>query len=108
MAEISTHLLALKPGQRVVALTSGDDDWLVTAAWPTSMDETAFRFDEKTGTLHVEAPRLQLAALGSVELRCGNTLVSLGIDGKVEISGTEVLTSAIGANRIEGASIDLN
>jgi hypothetical protein len=107
-ATISSHLLNLQLGQRVVAINDGADAWLVIAAWPTEESAKPFRFDEKNGVLHIQAPRLQLAALGSVELQCGDAVVSLSIDGKVEISGTEVFSLAIGANRIEGASIDLN
>lgn len=107
-ASISTHLLRLHPGQRVVAINDGEEAWLVIAAWPSEADDAPFRFDAKNGVLHIEAPRLQLSALGSVELQCGDALISLGVDGSVEISGAEVLSSAVGANRIEGASIDLN
>lgn len=107
-ATISTHLLSLQPGQRVVALRDEDNTWLVTAAWPTAQDETPFRFDPLTGALHIEAPRLRLAALGSVELQCGDARVSLGVDGKVTVLGNEVLSSAVGSHRIEGATIDLN
>lgn len=107
-AFISTHLLALQPGQRVVALCDEDNTWLVTAAWPMATDGPLFRFDSKTGALHIEAPRLQLVALGSVELHCGDARVSLSMDGKVTVLGAEVLSSAVGPHRIEGATIDLN
>jgi hypothetical protein len=107
-ALISTHLLGLQPGQRVVALCDEENTWLVTAAWPMATDDPLLRFDSKTGTLHIEAPRLQLAALGSIELRCGDAQVSLSIDGKVTVLGDEVLSSAVGSHRIEGATIDLN
>jgi hypothetical protein len=107
-AAISTHLLCLHPGQRVVAINGGESEWLVIAAWPTEEDEGAFRFDAQSGVLHIEAPRLKLAALGSVKLHCGDARISLGIDGKIEISGAEVLSSALRAHRIEGATIDLN
>jgi hypothetical protein len=108
-AFISPHLLSLQPDQRVVALHDSDNDaWLVIAVWPTEADETPFRFDAQTGALHIEAPRLHLSALGRVELHCGDARISLSVDGKVAISGTEVLSSAIGSQRIEGATIDLN
>jgi hypothetical protein len=107
-AHISTHLLSLQPNQRVVALCDEENNWLVTAAWPAVSDEPPFRFDPKTGALHIEAPRLQLSALGSVELRCGDARVSLSVNGKVTVSGDEVLSSAVGPHRIEGATIDLN
>jgi hypothetical protein len=107
-AFISTHLLGLQAGQRVVALCDEDNTWLVIAAWPMATDEPLLRFDSKTGVLHIEAPRLQLAALGSVELRCGDARVALSMDGKVTVLGDEVLSSAVGPHRIEGATIDLN
>jgi hypothetical protein len=108
LATISTHLLSLQPDQRVIALSDDDNNWLVTAAWPMSPDEPLFRFDPETGALHIVVPRLQLVALGSVELRCGDAQVSLGVDGKVKVLGNEVLSSAVGSHRIEGATIDLN
>jgi hypothetical protein len=107
-AVISSHLLSLQPGQRVVAINPGEETWLVVAAWPVAEEETAFRFDPATGVLHIEAPRLQLAALGSVELHCGDARISLSVDGKITVLGNEVLSSAVGSHRIEGASIDLN
>jgi hypothetical protein len=107
-AAISTHLLSLQPGQRVVALRGDDNTWLVTAAWPMASDDALFRFDPASGALHIQAPRLTLAALGSVELHCGDARISLGVDGKVTVLGKEVLSSAVGSHRIEGATIDLN
>lgn len=107
-AEISTHLLALHPGQRVIALDDGAGHWLVIAAWPADANDPPYRFDAQTGTLHIQAPRLQLSALGTIELCCGDARVTLSLDGKVQISGAEILSAAIGPNRIEGASIDLN
>jgi hypothetical protein len=107
-ALIATHLLELRPGQRVLALDDGTENWLVIAAWPMDTMEPPYRFDMQTGTLHIQASRLQLSALGSIELCCGDATVKLSLDGKVRISGAEILSAAIGPNRIEGASIDLN
>jgi hypothetical protein len=107
-AFISTHLPGLQPGQRVVALCGEDNTWLITAAWPMATDEPLLHFDSKTGVFHIEAPRLQLAALGSIELCCGDARISLSMDGKVTVLGGEVLSSARGSHRIEGATIDLN
>jgi len=107
-AAIATHIPGLQPGQRVLALPAEPGGWLVIAAWPADGQGGPYRFDPATGTLHVEAARLQLAGLAQVELRCGDALVRLSLDGKVQILGAEVLSSAVGAHRIEGASIDLN
>lgn len=107
-AAIATHIPGLQPGQRVLATQVEPDGWLVIAAWPAAGQPGPYRFDPATATLHVEAPRLQLAGVAQVELRCGDALVRLSLDGKVQILGAEVLSSAMGAHRIEGASIDLN
>lgn len=107
-AAIATHIPGLQAGQRVLAMRAGPDGWLVIAAWPAAGQPGPYRFDPATGTLHVEAPRLQLAGVAQVELRCGDARVRLSLDGKVQILGAEVLSSAVGAHRIEGASIDLN
>ncbi len=41
-------------------------------------------------------------------LRCGPASVSLFPDGRVEIRGTQVLSRAEGANRVQGGSVNLN
>ena len=110
-AAVATHLPDLVPGQRVAALDGGlDAGWLVIAAWPAPGPAQAppLNFDPATGTLHIQAARLNLSALAQIELRCGEARIRLSLDGKAQIEGTEVLSAAIGANRIEGASIDLN
>jgi hypothetical protein len=108
IAAIATHIPGLQPGQQVLATQAEPGGWLVIAAWPMAGQPGPYRFDPATGTLHVEAPRLQLAGVAQVELRCGDALVRLSLDGKVHILGAEVLSSAEGTHRIEGASIDLN
>jgi hypothetical protein len=107
-AAVATHIPGLQAGQRVLATQAEPGGWLVIAAWPAAGQPGPYRFDPATGTLHVEAPRLQLAGVAQMELRCGDALVRLSLDGKVQILGAEVLSSAVGAHRIEGASIDLN
>lgn len=107
-ATIATHIPGLQPGQRVLVTQAEPGGWLVIAAWPAAGQPGPYRFDPATGTLHVEAPRLQLAGVVLVELRCGDALVRLSLDGKVQILGAEVLSAAVGTHRIEGASIDLN
>jgi hypothetical protein len=102
MATISTHLPYLEAGQKVIAIDTGENSgWLIVAAWP-------IQFDASTGTLHIQAARLNLSALAVVELSCGDARIRLSLDGKAHIEGAEIVSSAIGSNRIEGASIDLN
>ena len=108
---IATHILGLAPGQRVAVLDGGPDTGcLVIAAWPLQ-DSTAdlpLHFDAATGTLRIQSARLNLGALASIELHCGEAQLRLTLDGKVHIEGKDIVSAAIGSNRIEGASIDLN
>ncbi len=106
-AAIATHIPGLQPGQRV--LVQGDlADWLVTAAWPAPGAAPVFQIDVQSGLLRIHAARVQLSALGAIELNCGDASLRLSLDGKVQIEGKDVLSAASGSNRIEGASIDLN
>ncbi|MBV0890885.1 hypothetical protein KTN05_03360 [Paracoccus sp. Z118] len=43
-----------------------------------------------------------------LELRCGPASLTLFSDGRVEIRGTQILSRAQGAQRIQGASVHLN
>jgi hypothetical protein len=110
-AAIATHIPYIVPGQQVAALdVGGHAGWLITAAWPATDRpiEAPFAFDPVTGTLRIQATRLNLSAIANIELSCGAARLCLSMDGKAHIEGKEVLSAAIGPNRIEGASIDLN
>jgi hypothetical protein len=109
-ASISTHLPYLQHGQKIVALDTGENSgWLIIAAWPMEgQAKPPLEFDASTGTLHIQAARLNLSALAVVELSCGDARIRLSLDGKAHIEGAEIVSSAVGSNRIEGASIDLN
>lgn len=107
-ASIATHIPYLLPGQQVAVLEAGTG-WLVVAAWPQpGQVEQPLHFDPATETLHIQAARLNLSALAKIELCCGEARIRLSLDGKAHIEGAEILSAAIGSNRIEGASIDLN
>lgn len=107
-AVIATHIPMLQSGQRVWVIHPAPDAFLVTAAWPLPDATPLYQFDEATGTLHIQAPRLTLSAIGQVNLSCGDAQVQLHIDGRAHIQGKDILSTAIGNNRIEGASIDFN
>ena len=108
---IATHILGVSPGQRVAVLDGGPESGcLVIAAW--SLQESAadlpLHFDAATGTLRIQSARLNLGALACIELQCGGAQLRLTLDGKVHIEGQHIVSAAIGSNKIEGASIDLN
>lgn len=109
-AIIATHIPFLIPGQQVVLVDGGTQaGWLIIAAWPLpGQAEQPMQFNPASGTLSIQAARLNLSALAVIELSCGDAKIRLSIDGKVQIEGAEIVSAAIGPNRIEGASIDLN
>ena len=109
-AIIATHIPFLLPGQQVALVDGGQQaGWLIVAAWPLpGQTEQPMQFNPATGTLSIQAARLNLSALAMIELSCGDAKIRLSLDGKAHIEGAEIVSAAIGSNRIEGASIDLN
>lgn len=114
-AAVASHLSCLVAGQRVAALDGGAQaGWLVLAAWPAQAGEQPgaqpqpLRFDQASGTLHIQAAHLNISALAAIDMSCGEARIRLSLDGRAHIEALEILSSAIGPNRIEGASIDLN
>jgi hypothetical protein len=115
--DLATHLPTPMPGQRVLVAMAHTDAPLIVAAYPLAGPQTAastaarqppIQLDPATGVLRIEAPHLQLAGLASVELRCGSATLLLNVQGEVMLQAEAITQSAIGAYRIEGASIDLN
>jgi hypothetical protein len=66
--------------------------------------------DARPGQLEVtlDGETLRLSAERNLELRCGAASLLLRKDGKVVITGTNVVSSSRGQNRIRGATISLN
>ena len=64
----------------------------------------------RPGTLEVgmDGETLKLTAERDIVLKCGEASLTLRKDGRIILSGTNVLSSSRGPNRIKGASIALN
>jgi hypothetical protein len=110
-AVLSTHIPYVQVGQRVAVLNGAEQvPCLVIAAWPLEGqgDELPLRYDPTDRTLYIKAARLDMSALGAIELSCGDARIRLSVDGKAQIEGKEIVSASIGANKIEGATIDLN
>lgn len=56
----------------------------------------------------VDGRQLVFSAQQQILLRCGKSSVLLRRDGKVVIRGSHLLSRSSGANKIKGATIDLN
>lgn len=59
-------------------------------------------------TAEVDGASQVIRARDTLTLRCGKASITLTADGRVTIRGTDILTRAEGANRVQGASVQLN
>jgi Domain of unknown function (DUF6484) len=56
-----------------------------------------------------EAPRvIVLEARDSLELRCGESSITLDRAGRVRVKGTQVVSRSSGLQRIKGATVEIN
>ncbi len=58
--------------------------------------------------VETDGARQVIAARDTLTLRCGKASLTLEADGRVTIRGTDLLSRAEGANRVQGASVQLN
>jgi hypothetical protein len=79
----------------IVGLVQGQDAW--PAPRPPGQVE-----------LESDGERLVVSARRQLVLRCGEARITLSEDGLVEIRGEEIVTQAVGRNRMRGGSIELN
>lgn len=115
-AFLAAHLGSVVPGQNVLLVMLPGVAPLIVAAYPLAASNSdapenstaALSFDSSTGTLRIEASRLQLTGLAGVELRCGDAVLRLTAQGELLTQAQSITQAAIGAHRLEGASIDLN
>lgn len=58
--------------------------------------------------MNLDGETLRLEGKTRVELVCGSARIVLHKNGRVEVSGTHLLTRSRGAVRIKGATVHLN
>jgi hypothetical protein len=63
---------------------------------------------EAAPVLEIDGHRVAMSAAKEIVLRCGAASITLTRAGKILIRGTYVLSRSSGANRIRGASVQLN
>lgn len=101
---------AAQPQDRMSDAAGANPAPLVIAAWPMpgAPMSPPWQFDRSTGTLALAANHLELAAVNSVLLNCGDARMQFTRDGVVETRGQSITSAAIETHRIEGGSIELN
>lgn len=124
-AAVASHIPGLIAGQMVLLAEvapqeqmpemSGDAGILVApplvmAAWPSigAPMTPPWHFDREIGVLALAATSLELGAVNSILLNCGDARMQFTRDGGVEVRGQSITSAAIETHRIEGGSIELN
>ncbi|WP_157462662.1 hypothetical protein [Curvibacter gracilis] len=112
-AGLATHVPGVEPGQRVVLHCTPDPPHqhaLIVAAYPLKNAQSApmLNYDAGSRTLKISATRLELSALDTVVLRCGEASIRLDVQGELCSQADRILSAALGSHRIEGASVEIN
>lgn len=105
-AAVASHIPGLLPGQQVILGGNAASGYLVTAAWPHPDLPPLMQIQD--GRLRIQATQVELEALQSLELVCGDARIQLNLAGQLSLHGQHILSAAVGSQRIEGGSIDLN
>jgi hypothetical protein len=63
---------------------------------------------ERLTDVQLDGQQVVLRAARSLVLRCGKASITLNEDGAIEVRGVNLVSRALGRNRILGGSIDLN
>lgn len=103
-------LEAARQGRRAIVLRAdgadGTERFVLVGLVRERLSGSALRREGLDARLDGEVVRLE--AKGRIELVCGEASLILEADGRVTISGTHVVSSSRGANKIKGATISLN
>jgi hypothetical protein len=91
----------------VVAFLTGGDGVLVGLVRARVGDGALSAAHEGPEVL-VDGEVLNIRAARQIELRCGKASLVLRADGRVELSGTYVVSNSRGPNKVRGATISLN
>jgi hypothetical protein len=82
---------------RLAAVTMMDDQPLILGLLQPLMPE-----------VEADGEALVLEARQEMTLRCGAASITMTADGRVTIRGTQLLSRSEGANRVQGATVQLN
>jgi hypothetical protein len=110
--EVSDAVLvkAARRGQRALVMVTSDPEprWVLVGLVRDRVSAKAR--DARPGQLEVrvDGEKVCLSADRQIELRCGDASLLLRKDGKIVVSGTNVISASRGPNRIRGATVSLN
>ncbi len=64
--------------------------------------------DDQKDEKKIDPKQLNLKAVESIELTCGESMLSMDKNGKIVLRGADITTRSSGPNKIKGATIRLN
>ena len=109
-AQSTVSITAADRGREVVLAFAGGDVRLpiVLGVLQTPHVVEPVGASSPAAEVRVDGERLTIEGQREVVLKCGEASITLTRAGKVLIRGTYVLSRSSGANRIKGASVDVN
>ncbi len=114
LALTTVHLAPEQVGKRVALLFRGGDPRQpvllgVLREAPELPAEPAPEATSKAPLVaHVDGVRTEITAEREIVLRCGRASITLTHAGKIILRGRHILSRATGANRVQGATVQLN
>jgi hypothetical protein len=78
-----------------------------TLSSPVSQEEVTSAV-ERPRDIVLDGKKVVLEANAEIVLRCGKSSITLKKDGKIVVKGTQIISRASGAQKIRGASVNIN
>lgn len=110
-ALVAVSELPPRPADSLVTLTAKDIDCDLVVSSSAMRDGRLFILGRMAPQdIHPKMPgAVSISeAEDKVSIQCGKAKITLHADGRITVKGTEILSRATGANRIQGGSVNLN
>jgi hypothetical protein len=110
-AQPARTTVALGPaqvGREVLVCFAGKENTPVVVGLVVEPGDQPSAADGPSVDLTIDRRRIVLDARQEVVLRCGKASIRLTADGKVEVQGADVVSSARRTNRIRGGAVKIN
>ncbi len=110
-ARSTVSVEAMEPGRELLLVFESGDPRLpvvIGAMRASAVVSVSGAADSEGREVRIDGRRLVFEADQEIELRCGDSSLTLRRDGKVVIRGRELLSRSSGRNRIKGAAVQIN
>jgi hypothetical protein len=103
-----TLVKSARLNRRALVARVQDDAYVLVGFLRERVDTRALAAGPGELEVIVDGETLLLSAERQIELRCGKASLLLRADGRVVLSGTYVVSTSRGPNKVRGATISLN